>query len=395
LLDINAYNKSPPQMRVAVLQRVLPEYRKSLFVHLASRGDIQMRIFIGEDLPNSKVKSTLNFDSLDVMLLPTRFFKLFRRILLHHKGLIRALQEFKPNVILCEGESNILSYLKALLYRLMNPKVALVHWSLGGMPGESHTNKFTHFLKKSLLSSFDMFLVYSSYGRGRLIQLGCPIDKVKVAFNVSDTERHLELYSKLNLSKEQVRAQLGLLNNFTIIYVGSIDEEKRLTELILSAAKLKNSKIRLILVGSGPLKRALQQFANELELNNVHFIGKLSWSDLTRYYRASDVFVLPGRGGMVISESMAHGIPVVVYQADGTEDDLIRDRSTGICLRNGTADEISSTVLWLKNNPDISKKMGKAAQTLIKEGFSQLKSANAIYDVLLRATLSTEHRNRS
>ena len=37
----------------------------------------------------------------------------------------------------------------------------------------------------------------------------------------------------------------------------------------------------------------------------------------------SNIFVLPGTGGLAINEAMAYGLPVICSEADGTEKDLV------------------------------------------------------------------------
>ena len=34
--------------------------------------------------------------------------------------------------------------------------------------------------------------------------------------------------------------------------------------------------------------------------------------------------MLPGTGGLAVQQAMAHGLPVIVAQGDGTQDDLVR-----------------------------------------------------------------------
>jgi len=45
-------------MKIAILQRVCTSYRASLFQLLSAKDDVDMHVFFGDDLPNSKVKST-------------------------------------------------------------------------------------------------------------------------------------------------------------------------------------------------------------------------------------------------------------------------------------------------------------------------------------------------
>jgi glycosyltransferase involved in cell wall biosynthesis len=45
---------------------------------------------------------------------------------------------------------------------------------------------------------------------------------------------------------------------------------------------------------------------------------------LKAHFRAADLFVLPGTGGLAVQEAMSHGLPVIVARGDGTQDDLVR-----------------------------------------------------------------------
>jgi glycosyltransferase involved in cell wall biosynthesis len=42
-------------------------------------------------------------------------------------------------------------------------------------------------------------------------------------------------------------------------------------------------------------------------------------------FEGADLFVLPGTGGLAVQQAMAHALPVIVAQGDGTQDDLVRE----------------------------------------------------------------------
>ncbi len=46
--------------------------------------------------------------------------------------------------------------------------------------------------------------------------------------------------------------------------------------------------------------------------------------NLDSYFSSADLFVLPGTGGLAVQEAMSHGLPVIMGQGDGTNDDLVR-----------------------------------------------------------------------
>lgn len=53
---------------------------------------------------------------------------------------------------------------------------------------------------------------------------------------------------------------------------------------------------QLVIVGDGPDKARLERMAQSLRLK-IHFAGYQSGEELSRYFIAADLFVLPGRGG--------------------------------------------------------------------------------------------------
>ena len=104
------------------------------------------------------------------------------------------------------------------------------------------------------------------------------------------------------------------------------------------------------------------------QLDHVFLPGRVD--DPTLYYRAADVLALPGRGGMVISEAMTHGLPVIVHEADGTERDLVRHRETGIRLQRGDADEMRHAIEHLAAHPELAGTWGAEGRRLVESVFS-------------------------
>jgi glycosyltransferase involved in cell wall biosynthesis len=372
--------------RVAVLQRVLPRYRVSLFKALSNALDGSLRIFIGEDIKNSKVRSTNDFEGLDVVKLPTRHFVVRKRCLTNHFGLIAALKAFRPKVIVCEGESNILNYAKVLLYfRIFSPNTALVHWSLGGVPGEGAVQGLKRLLKLVLLSRFDSYIVYSSFGREALIRLGCDPKRITVAVNVSDTTTHLQAARRFGVNKAALRAELGLPNIFTAIYVGDFSKDKRVEVLLEVAARTTSESFNFLLIGDGQELETIREIIKERNLKNIFLPGRVSWEAIARYYLLSNVFILPGRGGMVISEAMAFGLPVLVHRADGTEFDLVQDNITGLRLKNGDVDEILLALEKFRTNPQMEIDFGWNGLNLVRYKFTIEHSSEAIKDACSKA----------
>jgi glycosyltransferase involved in cell wall biosynthesis len=369
-------------LRVAVLQRVLPAYRLRVFDKLQRENHWNVRCLIGEDLPDSKVRSASSFSGLDVVKLPTSYLKIGQQVLTNHKGLCNALNIFQPDVIVCEGESNLLSYLKAVMYRIKRRHVPLVHWSLGEIPGrKARTSDWVrNSAKKGLLSLFDAFIVYSSFGKKALVNLGCKEEEVFVAVNVGDVESALKNVQRLEMEAERFRLDMGLGTEFVFLYVGSMEPEKRLDVLLEAMTRLKKERLRLVIVGGGEQEIELQSKAKILGLDKVHFCGYANGDALAKHYLSCDAFVLPGRGGMVLSEAMAYGLPTVVYKADGTEFDLIKHGNNGLHLQIGDAEDIANALSRLSSDSEASKKMGQCGRELVQNEYNLNRMVKNVTD---------------
>ncbi|MFC1596905.1 glycosyltransferase family 4 protein [Planctomycetota bacterium] len=380
---------------MAILQRVCTPYRLELFRELSDTPDLTARVFVGDDLPDSKVQNAKDLSGVDVVRLRTRLFGAGRKTRVDHPDLVAELRRFSPHVILCEGDSHVLGYLRALWYRRRRPATGLIVWTLGRVPGgPARTRCLKSRLKSYLFGKADAVVTYSSFGKERLVDLGLLPERIFTAVNVCATAKHRELAESIGESKCELRRRLGLPDRFTIVSVGSMDPDKRLDVLLRAACRLESSRYNFVFVGNGVMLESLKALAEQQGLDNAHFPGRIE-RDLPRYYKASDVLVVPGRGGMVISEAMAYGLPVIVHQADGTEYDLVRERATGIRVDHGNPSDFADAIRFLCEHPSQAEAWGERAKKLIESEFSQTQMVARILDAIAHARRARQGRKRS
>lgn len=375
--------KTDEKIRIAVLQRVCTDYRAKFFRYITNHKKYEIKLFIGENVPNSKINSTFNLEGIKVNKLTTKFYSIFSRRLVWHHGLYNALKEYNPHVIVTEGESNFLNMLQAIWYHMKNPSVKLVCWTLGAIPGKPYS--VLDWIKKCYINKFNAFIVYSSYGKRYLENLGCSSKEIFVAVNVADTDGILQKNEIELKTTKQVRLQLNLPDLFTVLYSGSMTENKKPDILLSVAEKFQDNLINFVFVGKGPMLSSLIKRIEEKKLTNIFLIGAVS-EKMHLYYQACDVVVLPGRGGIVISEAMAWKKPVILYQADGTEFDLIEDGKTGRILSDGSVLSFYETILYLKQNSMICLEWGTQGQCRLKKSYTiqkMLDSFNHAIDYVI------------
>jgi len=119
------------------------------------------------------------------------------------------------------------------------------------------------------------------------------------------------------------RRELGLDRSVVLLTVKRLHpvagHEDLLRAMPTICAAHKN--VRLLVVGEGESRAALEALTRELELtDSVQFLGGISNEDLYRYYASADLFVLPSRlesWGTVMLEALACGTPVVTTKTAG------------------------------------------------------------------------------
>ncbi len=379
----------PDVLSIAVLQRVCTAYRVPLFRQLSGEQNIRLRLFIGDSVPEDKINNASDLTGIDAVHLPTRVFRAGSRTFVRHTGLEKSLSAFRPDVILSEGESNLLSLLAAFRYRKKNRHVGLIHWSLGGLPGQPLVRRTPgSTLANMMRRRADALLTYSTFGKAVLAANGHPDDKVFVATNVGDVASHLAAAAAGD--QASARNRLGIPQRFVAMYAGSLGAEKR-PEVFVQAAKLLDpDRFFLVVAGGGEGLEELRNLVERNGLNHVHVAGHVAGA-LPDYYAAADAIVVPGRGGMVISEAMAYALPVVVWQADGTEQDLVIDGETGVHLNKGDAPEIVAAIQELSANREATRAMGQAGQDRLRQHFGTRQMVDAI---LAAASYARTKRSR-
>jgi glycosyltransferase involved in cell wall biosynthesis len=166
----------------------------------------------------------------------------------------------------------------------------------------------------------------------------------------------------------KLRAQWGLLadDDLAVIYVGRISAEKNLPLVLrtFKAMQAVNPKLKLVMVGDGPVRAELQRQNPE-----YIFAGMRTGEDLAAHYASGDIFLFPSMTetyGNVTVEAMASGLAVVAYRYAAAAEHIV-DGENGLHAEYGNADQFIEVACRLANDrAGIEKMRIHAHHTMLK-----------------------------
>lgn len=173
-----------------------------------------------------------------------------------------------------------------------------------------------------------------------------------------------------------------------LLYVGRISRLKQVEIAIDSIEVLKSNNIECTLNIVGPISdityyNELKDLIIQLELiDNVNFIASVKQEQLVLFYQNADVLLLPSKHesfGMVITEAMACGTPVIALEGSGGPEEIILNGFDGLVV---PVENYSHTVLKLLTDQSLLKELSKNSLVSVKNKWSQNRTAEILLDLI-------------
>jgi D-inositol-3-phosphate glycosyltransferase len=173
-------------------------------------------------------------------------------------------------------------------------------------------------------------------------------------------------------SREEARRKLGWTDDPVVLVVGRIQALKGVDIAVEAFARISEamSTARLVVVGgaSGPSGdeelESLRRRVDELRLTDlVDFVPVRPHEEITDYYRASDLLLVPSRSetfGLVAAEAQACGLPVVATRVGGLAH-AVEHLASGFLIEGWDPREFADSALRLLSDPPLWITMSKGA----------------------------------
>lgn len=217
---------------------------------------------------------------------------------------------------------------------------------------------------QNLFDHGEKFLAVSHAVRQRLIDLGCPVDRIDV------------LRSGIDLSRFRARASRDLHSPIRLVSVGRLAPNKGISYALRAVRLLRDAgyDVHYRIVGDGPSRSSLNREVAELTIDSVvTFEGAVDSSAVIEILRESDILVTPSitgpdgeQEGLPNSpkEAMAIGVLAIGTRVGGTPE-LIQDDVNGYLVGEQDPTAIASCIESVVNNwSSTSRIIDQARQTV-------------------------------
>jgi len=362
--------------RLGLQQRVIPAYRAGFLEALSKACQGGLNVFAGQPLGIEGITPVERL--LGAKLVQARNWH-FRDpssalFLCWQRGFFSWLRDWQPDALVVEANPRYPATRLAIrwMHRRGRP---VVGWGLGASELSGPLASLRRWERLSLLSSLDAVIAYSELGAEQYQALGLPSEKVYVASNAVAVAP----------STPPLQRPGWFEGRPVVLFVGRLQWRKRIDLLLQACAGLhKSLQPRLVIVGDGPARVEFESLAQQI-YPLAEFVGTKHGVELEPFFQQADLFILPGTGGLAMQQAMAHGLPVIVAQGDGTQDDLVRP-GNGWQVVPENVQSLQDAMQDALSDPGRLRRMGEESYRIVKEEVN-IETMVAVFERVLNRVI--------
>ena len=235
---------------------------------------------------------------------------------------------------------------------------------------------WTEILKSRLVRRYTTVAVTGERAEEYALRLGVKRECVFRTGNMVDNERYATCADHVRRNESRERQRLALPTRY-FLTVSRLSPEKNLRALLKAFSQYRRGggQWGMVLVGSGPQERQLQEMVRADEIPGVHFAGWKQYDAVPPYYALASCLVLASVSetwGLVVNEAMACGLPVLVSERCGCVPELCRERENGYRFAPDSVDELAGLMVRVSSDSAQLSAFGEASRRIISSFTPQI-----------------------
>lgn len=267
---------------------------------------------------------------------------------------LKYIKKEKFDIIVVGGYSTLTGMI--VIKYLKRKKIPFVLNCDGGFIKED--SKIKYKIKKYFISSASAWLSTGNETDKYLKFYGAKEEFIYRYSFTSSMEKDIKKEIIKEDEKEKIKKELGIKEKKVIITVGQFIYRKGF-DILLQSSKNFPKDIGVYIIGGEPTEEYIN-IKEELRLENVYFVGFKQKSELKKYYKAADLFVLPTREdiwGLVINEAMSYGLPVITTEKCVAGLELIENSENGYIIPTNNSKELYEKTIKIIEDDGLRKNM--------------------------------------
>ncbi len=252
-------------------------------------------------------------------------------------------------------------------------------------------------LETLLVQSADVVITLTEAMKAEIVSRGVQEDRIFVAPNAVDLDKFVAKPMNRELKKE-----LGLHEELTIGYVGSIVDYEGLDDLLIASSQLIKAghRFNLLIVGDGGALSDLKNLARDLDIENyVKFTGRIPHDYVVDYYSIIDITPFPRKSLSVCElvsplkpfEAMALSKCIIASDVKAIKEFIIEGEN-GLLFEKGNIDSLKSNLIKLLTDTELRKKLAASAKAWVSENRTWKKTGlvfKSAYDFIDKKKLTS------
>lgn len=282
--------------------------------------------------------------------------KSFDPIYIYKEQVFELIKLFKQKnfdfIVMCQGElTSFIPFIKSQF-----PKLRIIAWQ---------HNNFNIYTKKYYKNIINNYLLGIEQANG------------VVCLTENDAEKFKKINSKSLCIYNPLTIETPIISDVSsnnIIFVGRLLMQQKGLDFLLKLARNIDDEWKILVAGDGADKKKFEKMiSSSLAKNKIVLKGNLSANELKKFYSNGSIFISTSRWegfGLVITEAMASGLPVISFKTLGPTEILLEGKY-GLLVEKYDLEDFTNKLVTLTRNYKLRKywkdKSLERAKTFKKE----------------------------
>jgi glycosyltransferase involved in cell wall biosynthesis len=255
-------------------------------------------------------------------------------------------------------------------------------------PGGLLTRLASHLTKTTLWHAARVVALGTCMAKA-IERLGISPDKIAIIRNWGDEENVCPLPGGEN----PLRAQLGLADEFVVMYSGNMGMGHRFDDILQTALALRHrTDIRFLFVGGGIRRAAIEQFRDQHQLDNLIVRDYFPRDQLAHSLPLGDAHFISlreGFQGLIVPSktygAMAAGRPII-YQGNpaGEIARMLTEEGGGQVVAEGDTDGLRQLIVQWADDRPAAAEVGRQARQVFERNYTKAIGLRKYTELLQR-----------